>query len=155
MQNTQPQGPGLAASERISWSRLPLVALLAALLAAAANILLYLAASGLGFMPRDVLVSTPGGEQPLGLTPVAASSVAGAIGAALVFAMIGLFSRRPVRLFRVVAAVVLVLSFAMPLTISGAPLAMLLSLEAMHVVVWAVAVGLLTTLARSSQPDGA
>jgi hypothetical protein len=78
-----------------------------------------------------------------------------ALLAALVLALIGLLSRRPVRVFRLVATGVLVLSFVMPLTISGAPLAMILSLEAMHVVAWTAAVGLLTTLARRTQPEGA
>lgn len=155
MQNTQLRGPTVAAGEGTSWRRLPLAASLAALLAALANTLVYLAATGLGFIPRDVLVSTPGGEQPLGLAPVVASSAAGVVGAALVFALIGLLSRRPVKVFRLLATGVLVLSFVMPLTISGAPLAMILSLEAMHVVAWAAAVGLLTTLARRTQPEGA
>lgn len=155
MQNAQTRGAEFTASGRLAWRRLLPVALLAALLAAVANALVYFAASGLGFIPQDVLVSSPGGEQPIGLAPVVVSSVAGALGAALVFALIGLFSRRPVRLFRIVATGVLVLSFAMPLTISRAPLSMVLSLEAMHVVTWAVAVGLLTTLARRANPAGA
>lgn len=155
MQGTQPRSPGLAARQGVSWRRLPLATLLAVALAVAANILVYLAATGLGFIPRDVLLSTPGGEQPLGLTPVIASSAAGVLGAALVFALIGLFARRPVRSFHFVAAGVLALSFAMPFTIPGAPLEMILSLEAMHVVVWAASVGLLTTLTRRKRPEGA
>ena len=89
------------------------------------------------------------------MAPVAISSVVGAIGAAVVFAVIGLFARRPVRLFRIVATVVLVLSFAMPATVPGVPVAMILSLEVMHVVAWAVSVGLLTTLARRAKPASA
>lgn len=72
----------------------------------------------------------------------------GTIGAAIVFAIIGLLSRRPVRLFRIVATVVLALSFVAPATIPGAPVAMILSLEVMHVAAWASSVWLLTTLAR-------
>lgn len=79
---------------------------------------------------------------------VAIASVIGAIGAAIVFAVIGLFARRPVRLFSIVAVVVLVLSFATPLTIPSAPFSMILSMEVMHVAAWAVIVGLLTKLAR-------
>ena len=86
------------------------------------------------------------------MAPVVVSSVVGAIGAAIVFAIIGLFARRPVRLFRIVTTVLLVLSLATPLIIPGAPVAMILSLEVMHVVAWAVIVGLLTTMARQTKP---
>lgn len=48
----------------------------------------------------------------------------------------------------VVAASVLVLSFVGPLTISGAPAAMIATLLLMNLVAAAVVVGLLTTLAR-------
>jgi hypothetical protein len=148
MQNTKIRNAIPSGSSAIVWGRLPLVALLAGLAAALANTLIYYAASGLGFIPQSVLISSPGGEAPLTVAPVAISSFAGAAGAAAVFAIIGLFSRRPVRLFRIVAAVVLALSFATPLTIPGAPVAMILSLEVMHVAAWAVIVGLLTTLAH-------
>ena len=150
MQNTKP-----ASNDRIAYGKLPWVALLAALTAAVANALVYFAASGLGFIPQSILVPTPSGEHPLTVAPVAVSSLVGAIGAAIVFAIIGLFARRPVRLFRVVATVVLVLSFATPLTIPGAPVAMILSLEVMHVVAWAVIVGLLTTMARQAKAASA
>jgi hypothetical protein len=146
MQNTK-----LAGKERIAYRKLPWVALLAALAAAVINALVYFAASGLGFIPHSVLMPTPSGEHPLTATPVVVSSVVGAIGAAIVFAIIGLFARRPVRLFRIIAIVVLVLSFAMPLTIPGEPIAMILSLEVMHVAAWAVIVGLLTTMARQAK----
>ena len=146
MQNTKP-----ASKDRVAYGKLPWVALLAALAAAVANALVYFAASGLGFIPQSILVPTPSGEHPLTVAPVAVSSLVGAIGAAIVFAIIGLFARRPVRLFRIIATVVLVLSFAMPLTIPGAPAVMILSLEVMHVAAWAVIVGLLTTMARQAK----
>jgi hypothetical protein len=150
MQNTKPAG-----KERIAYGKLPWVALLAALVAAVANALVYFEASGLGFIPHSVLVPTPSGDHPLTVAPVVASSVVGAIGAAIVFTIIGLFARHPVRLFRIVATVALVLSFATPPTIPGAPVAMILSLEVMHVVAWAVIVGLLTTMARQAKAASA
>lgn len=131
MQNAMPSGGGA-----IAWRRLPLVALLAAMVAATSNALIYFAASGLGFIPQDVFIASPGGEAPLTVGPVVISSIAGAVGAAIVFALVGLFSRRPIRTFRIVAAV-----------------AMVLSLELMHVVAWAVIVGLLTTLARREKGE--
>jgi hypothetical protein len=138
-------------SERISWRGLPISALLAAVAAAVANSLIFFGASALGFIPQSVLIPTAGGESPLTLGMVAISSVIGVMGAAAVFAVIALFVRHPVRLFRIVAVLVLVLSFATPLTIPGVPLSMILSMEAMHVAAWAVIVGLLTNLARRKE----
>lgn len=153
MQNTQTPTPNAIPSGggAVAWRRLPPVALLAALAAALANTLVYYAALGLGFIPQDVLIASPGGEAPLTVGPVVISSLAGAVAAAVVFAVVGLLSRRPVRTFRIVAAVALVLSFVPPVTIAGAPIAMIVSLEVMHVVAWAVIVGLLTTLARKEE----
>lgn len=153
MQNTQTPNATPSSSGVVAWRRLPIVAPLAATVAAMSNALVYYAASGLGFIPQDVLVASPGGEAPLTAGPVVISSAAGAVGAAIVFALAGLFSRRPVRTFRIAAAVALVISFVTPFTISGAPVAMVLSLETMHVVAWAVIVGLLTTLARREKGE--
>ncbi len=57
------------------------------------------------------------------------------------------------RSFRVLATIVLVLSFATPFTTPGAPLAMVATLLLMHVVaaVVVVVVSVLTTLARAKQ----
>jgi hypothetical protein len=135
-------------SEGISYTRLFWAALLAVLLAAVTNALVYFAASGLGIVSRGVLLPSPMGLSPLTVGMVVTASVVGTIGGALVFAIIGLLARRPVRLFRIVAAVVLVLSLVPPTTIPGVPLVMRITLGVMHVVTWAVSVGLLTALAR-------
>lgn len=137
--------------ESIAWGRIVLVGLLAAVAAAVSNALVYFAASGLGVIPQGFVIRMTSGEMPLTVSLVAITSVVGAVGAAAVFAVVGLFARRPVRLFRIVAAVALVLSFAMPLTIPGAPAATILSLEVMHIVAAVVIVGLLTTLARGGR----
>ena len=146
-------GKGLR-GEGISWRRLPLAMLLAALGAAVVNAVVYSAASRIGFIPENLPVPTPGGEQPLTVVSVVIGSVIGAIGAAIAFAVIGLVARRPVRQFRIFSVGVLVLSFAGPPATSGAPLSMVLSLEAMHVAAWAVIVGLLTLLARRDDLAG-
>jgi hypothetical protein len=53
-----------AGSERVAWGRLPWVALLAALTAAATNVLVYFAASGLGFISQSVLPPRRTGARP-------------------------------------------------------------------------------------------
>ena len=146
--NSDTQPRSATASERLALGRLWWAAPLAAAAAALANAVVYGGAEIAGALPDSVLVDSPTGREPLGLKAVLFASVMGAVGAAVVFALIGQFSRRPIRAFRIVAAVVLVLSFATPLTIPGAPLSMVLTMELMHVVAAAVIVGLLTTLAR-------
>ena len=151
MKSTEMQNEKATGSVGISYRRLPGVTLLAALAAAVANTLVYFAASALGTISLGVLLPSPMGVSPLTVGLVATTSVIGTVGAAVVFAIIGLFARRPVRLFRIVATVVLVLSSVMPATVPGVPMAMRLSLAVMHVVAWAVSVGVLTTLARQEE----
>lgn len=117
-----------------------------ALSAALANVLVYLLATAVGAIPSDFVIPGPG--TPLTLGMVVGTTVVPALLAALVFALLARFTRRPVRNFVVLSAVVLVLSFATPLTIAGAPLSMVLALESMHVVAAVVVVVGLTTLAR-------
>ena len=131
--------------EPVAFKRLLWVGPLAAVSAAIANAVVYFVASALGTMPQDFVVA---GSGPITLAPVVFSSLIGAAGATLALAVVALLAQRPIRTFRIVAAVVLVLSFATPLTIPGAPLSIILTLELMHVVAAVIITGMLTTLAR-------
>jgi hypothetical protein len=155
MQSTEMHNKKPASSEGISYGRPPGMALRAAVAAALTNALVYFAASELGTISQSVLLPSPMGVSPLTVGLVVITSVIGTVGAAIVFAIIGLFARRLVRLFRIIATLVLVLSFAMPATVPGVPEAMRLSLVVMHVVAWTVSVGLLTTLASQAKPASA
>lgn len=132
--------------EHVAFKRLLWATPLAAVAATVGNAVVYFIASALGAMPQDFVVQDSG---PITVTPVVLSSLIGTAGAAVVFTIVALLSRRPIRTFRIVAAVVLVLSFATPLTIPGAPLSMILTLELMHVVAAVIITGMLTTLART------
>lgn len=151
MKSTEMQNKKAAGSERIAYGRLPGVVLLAAVAAALSNAFVYFAASGLGTISQSVLLPSPLGMSPLTVSLVVITSVIGAVGAAIIFALIGLFARRPVRLFRIVATVVLTLSFVPPATVPDVPVVMRVSLAVMHVVAWGVSVGLLTTLGRRQE----
>ena len=133
-------------SGRVAWSRLLWVVPLIALAAAAANALVYLVATAVEAIPSGFVIPGPG--TPLTLGMVVGSTVVPALVAGVVFALLGRFTRRPVRNFVVLAAVLLVLSFITPLTIPGAPLSMILAMELMHVVAAVVIVGGLVVLAR-------
>ena len=128
--------------ERIAVGRLLWVGPLTAIIAAVATILVRMLAVVVFDIPSDF--------QPLTLGPVVVSSIVGALGATIVFAVVGRFARLPIRLFRIIAVVVLLLSFLNPiLALPEASLQTIFTLEFMHVVVAAVSVGLLTSLARS------
>jgi hypothetical protein len=118
--------------------------MLAALLSAGANgIVLAVASSLLGavVIPPDETVT---------LGQVVGASVVGTIGAAVIFAVIGCFTRRPVRVFWGVAAVGLLLSFV-PIALAGATGSSAGTLALMHVVAAVTNVGLLTKLGRKEQ----
>ncbi|QIN82185.1 hypothetical protein GBA63_05635 [Rubrobacter tropicus] len=105
---------------------------------------------------RTVAVSVFGigeGFQPLGVGPTVFFTVVGVTGAVVVFGLILRFARRPVRLFRRVALVVLVVSLVPDVlllfagSMPGVTAAGVGTLMIEHVATWAVAVGMLTTLA--------
>lgn len=133
--------------ERIDYRRLVWVAPLAAAVAAVANVALYFIADALGAFPDTVQL--PNG-QALGPGPVIGVTIMGVVAAAIVFAVLGRFSARPIRLFRIVALVALVLSFAPTFGIAGAGAAYIGSLLLMHVIAALAAVGFFTTLARKA-----
>ena len=138
------------ARERVAWARLPLAALLAAAVAAVACDLLFLLESALGVIDHSVSLPSVVGMGPVSITSVTASAVAGSVGAAIAFAVVGAIGRRPILVFWIVSAVALVLSLAMPATVPGPSTVMRLGLALMHVMTWAVNVAILTTVGRRS-----
>lgn len=130
--------------ERVAYGRLWWVAPLAALVAAGGNVAVYLVASSGDLITPDVIL--PSGAPMTALEP-AISSVIGVAGATALYAVLGHLVRRPVTIFRIVAAVMLIVSFAMPFSLPNASLAYVLSLEVMHVLAAGVSVWALTTLA--------
>lgn len=135
-------GGGLAGG-KVSWGRLARAGMVAVALAVAANVLI-----------RTVAVSVFGigeGFPPLGVGPTVVFTVAGVVGAVVVFGAMLRFARRPVRLFRRVALAVLLVSLVPDLllllfsgSIPGTTTAAVLTLMVEHVAAWAVAVGVLT-----------
>ena len=108
-----------------------------------ANAIVYFIASAVGWMPSTYI--NPQLGRPIGVGEVISSTVADAVGATVVFALLARFTRRPVTIFRIVAVVVLLLSFVTPLALPGAPLSLVLTLELMHVLAAVIIVGVLTT----------
>jgi hypothetical protein len=133
--------PRTVAWEQVPAGRLYRVGALAAVVSASANVLVLAMASSL-FGP---VVVPP--DKAVTIGQVVGASVAGAVGAAVIFAVIGRFSRRPIRAFWGIAAVGLLLSF-LPIALAGVTGSSAGTLAFMHVVAASTNVGLLTALAR-------
>jgi Family of unknown function (DUF6069) len=86
-------------------------------------------------------------DEAVTIGPVMGASTAGAVGAAVVFAAIGRFTRRTIVVFWGIAAVGLLLSF-IPIALAGATGSSAATLALMHVVAAVTDVGLLTRLGR-------
>ncbi|MDQ3795463.1 MAG: DUF6069 family protein [Actinomycetota bacterium] len=128
-------------AERVPAGRLLGVGVLAAIFSAVANAVVLAVASSL-FGP---VVIPP--DEAVTFGQVMAASVAGAVGAAVLFAVIGRFTRRPMRAFWGIAAVGLLLSF-LPIAMAGVTGSSAGTLAFMHVLAAATNVGLLTRLGR-------
>ncbi len=133
--------------ERIAFSRLLWVGPLTILAATVANVIIQQIAVAV-LNPDPAFL-------PLTQMPPIIFTVVGVLGAVVVYAVIGRFSRQPVRLFRRVALVALVVSFIPDILMlvtgfnPGTTAANVAVLILMHVVAWGIAVGMLTRLAAT------
>jgi uncharacterized protein DUF6069 len=131
----------VATAERVPAGRLLRVGVLAAVFSASANALVLAMASsvfGTVLIPPDEAVT---------FGQVMAASVAGAVGAAMLFAVIDRLTQRPMRVFWGIAAVGLLLSF-LPIALAGVTGSSAGTLGFMHVVAAVTNVSLLTMLGR-------
>ena len=133
-------------TERIALRRLWWVGPLAVVGAVVANLLVRLIAG--------MMIEIPDTFGPLGYGPITFFTTIGVVGAVITFALLSRWSQRPIRVFRIVAAVVLVLSLVPDLwllvsqVMPGATGLTVSLLMVLHIVAAAVSVGILTTLAR-------
>jgi Family of unknown function (DUF6069) len=124
----------MSSIEKIAAKKLLWVAPLAGAIAAGINSILFLIGSAIGLLDESVLVQ--GMNTPITIAPVIMSSFIPSLIAGLVLGVMNYFLNKPFKVFRVVALVLLILSFANPfMGIPGIPLGMGLWLNVMHVVV--------------------
>jgi hypothetical protein len=121
----------------------------AAALAAIINAILYYALGlGMGFIPNTILAGPPDNPQPITIVNVVGASIVPSIIGALVCWLLLRFKPNGFALFRIVAIVLTILSFLNPVfMIQGAPIAMIVTLNLMHIV---VAGALLWSLQRAN-----
>jgi hypothetical protein len=139
---------GLALStDQVALRKLPRAAALAGLAAAAGNLAVFGLARGLLNLP---LVMPPVGPLPGGPLPafqVIVASLGAVLGAALVLALLGRLTARPVLAFQVMAGAFLVASLIGPLR-QPVDLATKLTLLSMHLVTGLVVTAVLSSLAK-------
>ena len=133
-------------------SKLWWVGLVAAGAAALGNLIFYFISRGLGvsyLMPVE-----PGSTElaPLPAGIVIFASIVPAVAATFLYAILGKLVSRPVTVFWIISAIVLLLSMALPFvnlpdTVDSATV---FALEVMHVIAAAAIVGVLTTLGRDA-----
>ena len=124
----------MSSIEKIAAKKLLWVAPLAGAIAAGINSVLFLIGSAIGLIDAAVLV--PGMNTPITIAPVIMSTFIPSLIAGLVLGGMNFFLNKPFKVFRIVALVLLILSFANPfMGIPGIPVGMGLWLNLMHVVV--------------------
>ena len=132
-------------TERVAFNRLLWVGPLVIVAATLANVILQQIAVAV-LQPDPLFL-------PLTVMPPVIFTIVGVLGAVIVYAVIGRFSRQPVRLFRRVGLVTLVVWFIPDILMlitgfnPGTTVANVAVLILMHVVAWVIAVGMLTRLA--------
>jgi hypothetical protein len=122
---------------------------LAAVVAAAACAVLFLAAQAGGLITDAVILESPTGPQPMNVGAPIMFTVFGLLVGAALLALLIRFSSRPLRSYRIVGIAFLVLYAFFPLTIPSAPLGYILALELLHLVAGAIALIWLPRLIRA------
>ncbi len=123
----------MSSIEKIAAKKLLWVAPLAGAIAAVINSVLFLIGSATGLIDAAVLV--PGMNTPITIVPVIMSSFMPSLIAGLVLGVMNYFLNKPFKVFRIVALILLILSFANPfMGIPGIPVGMGIWLNLMHVV---------------------
>jgi len=118
--------------------------LAAGVLALAANLLVYLRAPALFNFSLAIPVMGPGSPiMPLPFTMVVFATVVPTIGATILLAVLSRFTTSAVTIFRIIAVVFLLLSFAVPFSLP-VPLLVRATLASMHVITAAAVVIMLT-----------
>ena len=124
--------------------------------ATTANVVFYfLVTSILGWELLFPNEASPPGLSAMPVNDVIIFSVIFSLGAGAVYAAVLAIASRPIGLYIVISAVVLLLSFAMPMSISSPPVEILdkLVLVAMHIIGAVSVVGVLVSLGAPMRSD--
>ena len=149
--------PPQGAPDRIPLIRILIGTIVAIVVAAILNVIVFFIGDAAGAFPDDFRFEAPmgGSETSMGVGNVILSTVSYLAIAGVVFAIISRFSRHPARVFLWVAIVVFLLSLLQPLMLEDAPNDMVAFLMLMHLVATFVVVAVYTRLAEGPLPPAA
>lgn len=130
--------------------------LIAAVLSSIGNLLVWFISAQAFNVPYNLQMAGMQNSPPFPFLVVTATFI-GVLGGTLLFSLLPRVTKRPITVFRIVAIVVLLISFAQPalLLTSFSPMvgpvetSTVIALEIMHVVAGVITIGLLTTRARA------
>ena len=111
--------------------------LIAAVVAAVVNGVLFFIGAAMGAFPDSVL--TPMGT-PITVVPVVLSTVVGVLLGTLAYTILNWLTKNPNRWFLILAVLVLIVTAYNPFTLAGAPTLMIVFLELMHLVAGGAAI---------------
>lgn len=122
---------------KLKLSGLPKAALFAALAGVVINAVLYYIGAAAGIMDPNIGIPKPdGGVEAITVVPVIISSIVPVVVAALFLALLNRFTANPLRIFAIVAIILVLVTFANPfMGIPNVTIGMALWLNLMHVVV--------------------
>lgn len=124
---------------KIASKKLLTIAPLAGIGAAVVNAILFYIGKAAGWISDTILLSPA--NEPMTVVPVIISSIIPTLLAAGVLALLNRFTASPLRIFNIIAAILLLLSFANPfVAIPNVTLMMGIWLNVMHVVVAGIVV---------------
>lgn len=129
-------------------SKLWWVGIVAGVVSAVGNLIFFFITSvaGISYM---IPVQNPEVLEPLPAMVVAIASFMPAIGATILFALLGRFLSQGVRIFTIISVLFLIVSFAMPFTLPAAvPMATKIALNVMHVISGVAIIGVLLKLGK-------
>ena len=129
--------------KEINIRKLGRAALLAGLIAAVGNLVVYFIAQGA--LGLSLMVTAPGSTELTAVLPVqiVLASIVPAFGAAVLLALLMRFVKRPVRIFQIIGVIFLLASFGGPLNLP-VPTSTIVTLELMHVVAGATIIWILS-----------
>lgn len=95
------------------------------------NVILFYALDAAGMFPDEIIVEQLDG--PMVASAVAFATFTSILGATVLWTLLTKFTKAPVKIFRIVAVIFLLLSFLNPFTIPNVPAKMVVGLDLLHV----------------------
>ena len=125
---------------QVIFSKIPLAALLGGVIAVVANVAFFLIIGAAGLTPRVPSDGMSGPLVPVPIGAVIGASLAPALGAGILLALLARFTRRPILIFQIIAGILLVISLPvfLPNSLGERALLSVMHVIAASAITWAL-----------------